>query len=280
MISELNTEPEFITEAYDLKAELACVLDYIDDILNSSIEKLKAKPVILPEIAQKLSNIICESLATESANHLHTICENYGLAPGTRQEAFAGKYSYVYARLAHFTPDELWELAKKIQGKYPERGLDEIIDAIANSDHLSIETKFENIKNQIISEINKAKFFIWVAVAWFTDRDLANELFKKNKQGLNVQIIVNDDAINSPLCSKFDDYFENYKIPSDKKYKNLMHHKFCLIDMKRVIHGSYNWTLKAQYNNETITISEGRDIAEAFAEEFINIKKKIINKNK
>ena len=55
MISELNTEPEFITEAYDLKAELACVLDYIDDILNSSIEKLKAKPVILPEIAQKLS---------------------------------------------------------------------------------------------------------------------------------------------------------------------------------------------------------------------------------
>ena len=58
MISELNTEPEFITEAYDLKAELACVLDYIDDILNSSIEKLKAKPVILPEIAQKLSNII------------------------------------------------------------------------------------------------------------------------------------------------------------------------------------------------------------------------------
>ena len=125
MVSELNTEPEFITEAYDLKAELACVLDYIDDILNSSIEKLKAKPVILPEIAQKLSNIICESLATESANHLHTICENYGLAPGTRQEAFAGKYSYVYARLAHFTPDELWELAKKIQGKYPERGLDE-----------------------------------------------------------------------------------------------------------------------------------------------------------
>ena len=50
--------------------------------------------------------------------------------------------------------------------------------------------------------------------------------------------------------------------------------------MKRVIHGSYNWTVKAQYNNETITVSEGRDIAETFAEEFINIKKEIINKNK
>ena len=28
-----------------------------------------------------------------------------------------------------------------------------------------------------------------------------------------------------------------------------MHHKFCVVDLKKVIHGSYNWTKKAQYNN-------------------------------
>ena len=280
LISALNTEPESISEAYDLKAELFCVLDYIDDLLNDSEEKLKTKPTISPEIVQKLSNIICESLASESANHLHIICENYGLTPGTREEAFSGKNSYVYKRLAHFNANDLWELAKKMRGKYPASGLDELIYAIENSDHLSIEAKFENIKERIISEIKKAKYFIWVAVAWFTDRDIANELYRKKQQGLNVQIIVNDDEINSALCSKFDNYFENHKIPSGKKYKNIMHHKFCVIDMKTVIHGSYNWTVKAQYNKETITVSEGRDIAEKFAEEFIGVKQKIMNENK
>lgn len=280
MIFALNTEPESISEAYDLKAELSCVLDYLDDILNESGDKLRTKPSISPEIVQKLSTIICESLASESANHLHKICENYGLAPGTREEAFSGKNSYAYSRLAHFDANDLWELAKKMRGKYPASGLDDLIYAIENSDHLSVEAKFENIKERIISEIKNAKFFIWVAVAWFTDRDIANELYKKKQQGLNVQIIVNDDEINSSLCSKFDDHFENHKIPSGKKYKNIMHHKFCVIDMKTVIHGSYNWTVKAQYNKETITVSEGRDIAEKFAEEFVAIKQKIANENK
>ena len=55
-----------------------------------------------------------------------------------------------------------------------------------------------------------------------------------------------------------------------------MHHKFCVIDLKKVIHGSYNWTTKAQYNNETITISEGRYLAEKFAKEFIKIKSELV----
>lgn len=46
-----------------------------------------------------------------------------------------------------------------------------------------------------------------------------------------------------------------------------MHNKFCEIDFKKVIHGSYNWT-----NNESITITESRELAEEFAEHFIKLK--------
>ena len=52
-----------------------------------------------------------------------------------------------------------------------------------------------------------------------------------------------------------------------------MHHKFCIIDLKTVIHGSYNWTIKAQYNKESISIDTSRDLAEKYASEFIELKK-------
>ena len=39
-----------------------------------------------------------------------------------------------------------------------------------------------------------------------------------------------------------------------------------------MIHGSYNWTNNAKYNNESITITESRELAEEFAEQFIKLK--------
>ena len=37
--------------------------------------------------------------------------------------------------------------------------------------------------------------------------------------------------------------------------KQLIHDKFCIIDDSIVIYGSYNWTNKAEYNEESITVS-------------------------
>jgi len=42
--------------------------------------------------------------------------------------------------------------------------------------------------------------------------------------------------------------------------------------LERSINGSYNWTVKAQYNNENIVISDDRDIAKKFAGKFIELK--------
>lgn len=276
MVQSLNVEPDYIEEAYDLNAEVQCIIDYIEDHLYSSSQSLSEKPSLTPEVFNKLLSLVVESLSSESANNLSLICENYGLAKGTKDQAFKSKWNYVYSRVTHFDEEALWSLAKKMIGKYPSTGLDEFIFAIKNSDQLSIEAKFENIKNRITSEIQNAKYLIWVAVAWFTDRDLANELYKKKQQGVNIQIITIDDDINKPLAEKLSQYFESYQVSPESEYQNIMHHKFCVIDMKKVIHGSYNWTVKAQYNKETITVSEGKAMAENFADEFLKIKKKLI----
>ena len=51
-----------------------------------------------------------------------------------------------------------------------------------------------------------------------------------------------------------------------------MHNKYCVIDLKTIINGSYNWTLAANYNQENIQITKSRRLAEEFASKFIELK--------
>lgn len=53
--------------------------------------------------------------------------------------------------------------------------------------------------------------------------------------------------------------------------KNLMHHKFCIVDMEYVMHGSYNRTKAANYNGETLETSIDRELVKKFADQFIKM---------
>ncbi len=147
-------------------------------------------------------------------------------------------------------------------------GIYKIIGAIL-PDEIAVDIHFEDIQKQIIEQIKLAKFTIWVAVAWFTDKELMRELYNKSKEGLNIRLIVIEDEINRKYGFEFETYFETKRVKPDGIYENIMHHKFCIIDFKVVLHGSYNWTNKARWNKETISIDTGREIAEKFANEFI-----------
>ena len=56
------------------------------------------------------------------------------------------------------------------------------------------------------------------------------------------------------------------KIDSDK---SLMHHKFAVVDDKKVVTGSLNWTRSgSEINNENIVITDNYRIVTAFNDEF------------
>lgn len=194
MLEPIDINPEYITEAYDLKADLQTVIDYLNDTDN-----LRERVSISTKEANKLSETIIETLAQESANNLAIICTGYGLDEGTTEEAYQSKRNYVYKRISHLDNLQILELGKKMAGKYPDSKLDELIINFFDSDSLELISKFENIKEFITTELSSAKYIIGVAVAWLTDRDLANLLYTKAKQGLNIQIILNDDKIKTTL---------------------------------------------------------------------------------
>jgi hypothetical protein len=178
MLENINIEIEHIVEAYNLKAELQGIIDYLNDT-----KSLRDKSVLSAKIVNELTEVLIGNLASESANNLALICSNYGLKVGTTEEAFQSKRNYVYKRVAHLDNESILELGKKMLGKYPNSKLDEIVVSLLDSDNLGVISEFDNIKRIISNEIEKANFVIWVAVAWFTDRDLANQLYLKSKQG-------------------------------------------------------------------------------------------------
>lgn len=159
--------------------------------------------------------------------------------------------------------------------EYELFGVDIKPGKIVSNEIISQEIHFEDIEEQIIKELEKAKYTIWISMAWFTNKKLFDELVKKKKQGVNVQVVLDDNDRNNRATFKLEDEFETYRITIQSYYKNIMHEKFCIIDLKTVIHGTFNWTNAANYNRETISIDKNSATSQVFADEFIKLKTRI-----
>lgn len=146
--------------------------------------------------------------------------------------------------------------------------------SMSDIEEVSQEIVFENIRSQIIEEIRAAKYIIWISVAWFTDPVLYQELIKKKRQGLVIEIALDDCERNRNAEFKLENDFPVHWITVQSYYQNIMHEKFCVIDLYTSIHGTFNWTKAANYNKEHISIDKNHATAEAFADEFIKLKNK------
>lgn len=133
---------------------------------------------------------------------------------------------------------------------------------------------FQDIEHQIIKRINNAESRILIAVAWFTNTKIGDELLKK--KNIDIEIIVDDNRTNRE-SNNINNLQLNGQIDLtfikdlNKKYY-LMHNKFCVIDNKHIITGSYNWTNNAKTNDENITVISDSIIAASYSQEFRRIK--------
>lgn len=131
------------------------------------------------------------------------------------------------------------------------------------------EVIFENIEQRILREIEDAHYAIFVSVAWFTNKKLFTALLEKARKNCYVSIIIQLDEINSQCGIDYDQIqigrSECFKISKDAE---LLHDKFCVIDFKKVITGSYNWTYKASQNSENILILNDPSVAAQYITRF------------
>jgi hypothetical protein len=141
---------------------------------------------------------------------------------------------------------------------------------------MQTEAVFENIAERIQKEISKAQKSIFIAVAWFTNKTLFDELLNKAKNGCTVSLIICNDEINQNSHIDFEQLMISdscfFKVGNSES--ELMHNKFCVIDYSSVITGSYNWSYKAEKNFENVIITyDDTILAEQFISEFNRIRK-------
>ena len=138
-----------------------------------------------------------------------------------------------------------------------------------------MEYHFKDIKKNLLSAIGEAEFIIYCAVAWITDFDIIDALISKSKEGVKIELVVNDDEAFLSKKKNFLPFIEaGGKLYLYPKGKGLMHNKFCVIDLNTVITGSFNWTYSAATIHEENIIIETNNIvmSKDFSRQFKKLK--------
>lgn len=148
----------------------------------------------------------------------------------------------------------------------------------------TVFSKEEELRVSIIGQIRKARVCIHVAVGWFSEKRIIDEMIKKLNEGLSVEVIISDknSKFSDGIREKFTKAGGKLLIRSIDRVNNygektnMMHHKFCIIDLETTIIGSYNWSENANHNDENIIIISGElPTAKKYADEFMRLKNEI-----
>lgn len=129
------------------------------------------------------------------------------------------------------------------------------------------------IKRRIIAEINSASQSIYLAMAWFTDRDIAAAIIEAKNRNITIDIVLSSNAQNETV--KLMLMGANIRVHAFQTgdERGMMHHKFCLIDNKISINGSYNYSYNAANNNvENIHVSDEPSVYSQLFTEFERIR--------
>ncbi len=134
------------------------------------------------------------------------------------------------------------------------------------------------IKQRIISEIGNSIQCIYLAMAYFTDRDIAGALIESSKRGVFVDVILSSNLQNETIKTLLVEAGIKVHSFETGDARGIMHHKFCLIDNKIVINGSFNYSYNASTNNvENIQVSDNLSTYSQFHDEFERLKYNIDN---
>ncbi|MET4142184.1 phospholipase D-like domain-containing protein [Pedobacter sp. UYP1] len=130
---------------------------------------------------------------------------------------------------------------------------------------------------RIVKELEGADFEILIASAWFTDDELFDIVKRKAAQHVSIQLIIADNQENQKLN------FEELVAlgASVNKIKSVgygnMNQKFCVIDKRIALHGSYNWSVNARKNNhESIIVTNHTETVTSLINTFHDINQKAL----
>lgn len=126
----------------------------------------------------------------------------------------------------------------------------------------------DDCENAIVSFIRNAKHSIKICVFTISENVISEEIIAAKKKGVAVTIITDNDKINDKGSDIRWLADEGIRIRIDEASSH-MHHKFCIVDKKILLTGSYNWTKSAaDRNQENLLVTEDPKMVKAYLNEY------------
>jgi len=123
---------------------------------------------------------------------------------------------------------------------------------------------------RVRKELAGARRRIWLAMFALSDDDLADELLRAHRRGIDVRIVVDDDQTETTGADAKRLADAGVPVAQDCSWTR-MHHKFAVVD-RVVMSGSFNWTRQAsRYNCENLCFLRDQAIVQAFTAEFLQL---------
>ncbi|MEA3305680.1 MAG: phospholipase D family protein [Candidatus Omnitrophota bacterium] len=143
--------------------------------------------------------------------------------------------------------------------------------ACFSADNTGIEVFFspgDECGREILDKIGSSKKSIEVAMYLITSGPLSRALAAAAKRGVTVRIFLDGENAKEHY-SKANFLKRNGVAVKLETGEGLMHNKFCIIDDKMVITGSYNWTVSADLkNDENVIFVNSKKTARLFRMQF------------
>ncbi len=126
----------------------------------------------------------------------------------------------------------------------------------------------DNCGSRILQTLNDAQESIDLAMYSFTNRILAQGLQQAKLRGVKVRVFM-DGENRWQKFSKADYLIKQGIAVRFESGKGLMHNKFCIVDERIVLTGSFNWTVYADLrNDENLTIIKSSEVAKVYKDKF------------
>jgi phosphatidylserine/phosphatidylglycerophosphate/cardiolipin synthase-like enzyme len=127
-----------------------------------------------------------------------------------------------------------------------------------------------SIKESILKEVESTTATLELAIHDINLPDMANALLKAKQRGVRVRVIA--DSKQAKMKSSQITYLihQGIMVKTLKgKEKGVMNHRFAILDGKRVVTGSYDWTeASGKWNYENIVILTDGETVTFYQKEF------------
>ncbi|TMW60160.1 hypothetical protein Poli38472_000202 [Pythium oligandrum] len=101
---------------------------------------------------------------------------------------------------------------------------------------------------KILRYLRSAKKTMDICVFTITSDEIAEEVLAAHKRGVRVRVIT-DDGQSKGVGSDIQKFVDAGIPVRDDNARTYMHHKFCVIDGRTLLNGSFNWSRQAIVGN-------------------------------